>query len=1129
MSKELKLEDFLPGYPFLPDVMENLSDDLFDLYHDTYDNANFRKKEFYLSKLEQIEPRPKEAGVPLKHQSFLAKFLSPRTLNDEMLLFHGMGSGKTCSVVMIAELAKKINPALKPALVLVKGGTLRRNFIKELVFKCTKGQYIPDNFDSLTNEEKTRRINKLVGQNYEFATFETFTTHVIDKYSTEQLKKTYSNRIIIIDEAQHLRIHAEKSEKKKLDVYQSIHRFLHSLENCKKLILSGTPMIDRPEELASIMNLLLPLDNQLPTGKQFLEEYFSKGSLKSKEKLQDILRGRVSYLRSMESSIVKLFEGKVQAPLKKMPVVPLEMSKFQAKVYIQAYNDDIGAGMSDEEKQKLIQREVNKDAEEPESEDEPREERKSKEEKGLYDQSRQASMFVFPDETYGSEGFNNGKWIKQKTKQKLGKDTKMKQIKTNEFSLTKEFTDILTNKGQASVSQIIKNISKYSCKFSQAIQEIILHPQDNTFVYSKFVYGSGAILFGELLKLVGFSRSRARESVEDEEEKEQKKPKEKKKATRTIFSKEDMTDQDFNNLLTQEMEENQQTTQKILEEEKDIEPTSGKRYAIITGETAGETEIDRILDKFNSPKNKYGEYIQVIIGSQVIGEGKSLNNVRRIIVLTPHWNNSETEQAIARGIRAFSHEDLPKGEQVVHVYRYVAQTPTVKSIDAIMYKTSEDKDLLIKQLERVCKETAVDCALNYKRNKLSSDINGNRECEYQSCQYMCASDPSSSPDLIEDTYNLFYAEDTIENLIRSVQQLFRTRFSYDLVELTTNLPDISQIILIRSLKMMIEKSIPIINRYGLTSYLREENNFYFLVDKIEYPASFPLEYYNRFPNIQPKIHFSDIVSISEYKYFSDISNKIQRLDPIEQRDEIIKIITGLKTDLKEMFFEYAIIARLLNVPKHVQLRNLIIGIFTNSTFQMEDGSFVSLIDENNSKCLPSKAIKDFTKSKDISLLKWRACNDSDKKTIASHKTGIKSSLEKNEYGCYGKVGENQKFRIKFLEEHKDTRKNSTGIVCSTINPKERIFEILVKVKADPPVPLNISDRTKPIRELLSNKKLPYTEKQLFALSQKDFERIYYWYTKVQKQSACKSLQDWFEEHNLLVYEESDKKKKEKKK
>jgi Helicase conserved C-terminal domain./Sel1 repeat. len=703
----------------------------------------------------------------------------------------------------------------------------------------------------------------------------------------------------------------------------------------------------------------------------------------------------------------------------------------------------------------------------------------------------------------------------------MGKDGKMKQIKTNEFSLTKEFTDILTDKGRASVSQIIKNIHTYSCKFAQAIQEIILHPKENTFVYSKFVYGSGAILFGELLKLVGFSRTRARESVEAEEK---KKEKNKKGALeKNAFGKDEMTDKDFNNLLTQEMAENQQETQ---EEQKDIEPTTGKRYAIITGETAGETEIDRVLDKFNSSKNKYGEYIQVIIGSQVIGEGKSLNNVRRIIVLTPHWNNSETEQAIARGIRAFSHEDLPKKEQVVHVYRYVAQTPAVKSIDSIMYKTSEDKDLLIKQLERVCKESAVDCALNYKRNKLSSDTDGSRECEYQSCQYTChVSGIGANPKLIEDTYNLFYAEDTIENLIHSIQQLFRTRFSYDLVELTTNLPDISQIIMIRSLKMMIEKSIPIINRYGLTSYLREENNFYFLVDKIEYPASFPLEYYNRFPNIQPKIHFPDIVSISEYKYFGDISSKIQHLDPVKQRDDIIKIITGLKTDLKEMFFEYAIIASLLNIPRHVELRNLIIGIFTNSTFQMEDGSFVSLIDENNSKCLPSKAIKDFTKSKDVSVLKWRACNDSDKQTISSHKTGIKSSLEKNEYGCYGKVGENQKFRIKFLEEHKDTRKNSTGIVCSTINPKERIFELLVKVKADPPDPLNIKDRAKPIRELLSNKKLPYTEKQLLALTQKDFERIYYWNTKVQKQVACKALQDWFEQHNLLVYEESDKKKK----
>jgi hypothetical protein len=33
--------------------------------------------------------------------------------------------------------------------------------------------------------------------------------------------------------------------------------------------MSGTPMRDNAENIADVMNLLLPLDKQLPTGKSF--------------------------------------------------------------------------------------------------------------------------------------------------------------------------------------------------------------------------------------------------------------------------------------------------------------------------------------------------------------------------------------------------------------------------------------------------------------------------------------------------------------------------------------------------------------------------------------------------------------------------------------------------------------------------------------------------------------------------------------------------------------------------------------------------------------------------------------------------------------------------------------------
>ena len=45
--------------------------------------------------------------------------------------------------------------------------------------------------------------------------------------------------------------------------------------------MSGTPMKDIPDEFASVINLILPPSKTLPTGKKFIEEYFTINEKKS--------------------------------------------------------------------------------------------------------------------------------------------------------------------------------------------------------------------------------------------------------------------------------------------------------------------------------------------------------------------------------------------------------------------------------------------------------------------------------------------------------------------------------------------------------------------------------------------------------------------------------------------------------------------------------------------------------------------------------------------------------------------------------------------------------------------------------------------------------------------------------
>ena len=68
----------------------------------------------------------------------------------------------------------------------------------------------------------------------------------------ETIRDEYSNLVIVIDEAHHL--HIKESKK---NAYSQIYRMLHLVKNCKVILMTGTPMVDSPSEIASLMNLIL--------------------------------------------------------------------------------------------------------------------------------------------------------------------------------------------------------------------------------------------------------------------------------------------------------------------------------------------------------------------------------------------------------------------------------------------------------------------------------------------------------------------------------------------------------------------------------------------------------------------------------------------------------------------------------------------------------------------------------------------------------------------------------------------------------------------------------------------------------------------------------------------------------
>jgi hypothetical protein len=170
----------------------------------------------------------------------------------EKSAYFEMGTGKTCTAIgAIEQLRYEKNSHIKGALIFAKGSRLLKNFIQELLFTCTDGRYVPDNFLSLTDLEKVRRVRKITSEFYSFFTFEKF-AKILTKLSDRDIIDRFSNNVIVIDEIHNIREKVVKQtkdsdffKKDSFYVYKQFHRMLHLIKYSKILLMSGTVMKSR--------------------------------------------------------------------------------------------------------------------------------------------------------------------------------------------------------------------------------------------------------------------------------------------------------------------------------------------------------------------------------------------------------------------------------------------------------------------------------------------------------------------------------------------------------------------------------------------------------------------------------------------------------------------------------------------------------------------------------------------------------------------------------------------------------------------------------------------------------------------------------------------------------------------
>lgn len=1023
----ISIENFYPKYPFI----DPISDDLNPYVGVSFNDAIVTKKEFREKRLDRLEPLPQTAGSQLKHQQYIAEFMSAKTGYDRLLLFHAPGTGKTCTAISVAERLKE-SKLYQGAIICAKGDGLLNNFKQELVFTCTKGQYIPENYETLTELQKIHRINKSVNVFYSFVTFETFARE-LSTISDELLIQRYDSHVIIIDEVHNLRDHTSSSRedddddddnaaanedddaaaaavtvqqrnRMPLDIYAQFHRLLHLLTRAKVLLMSGTPIKDTADEFGSVMNLILPLDKQFVTDKAFIDRYFGDSTnselLTNKNEFIDKIRGHVSYLKTATSDILKREVGVRIGKLKHFIVSVDRMSAFQSRAYENAYNADMKS-------------------------------------KSIYINSRQAALFVFPDGSAGQSGFKKYITVKH-IQSKITGTSHTKYEANNEF--------------KKAVSAIDR-LEELSSKYAFLIKTILSKPNQKHFIYCQYVNGSGLITLSLILNQFGYSAATGSET------------------------------------------------------------TKGKRYALLTRQTSSIKSLQRLINRFNSDDNLYGDYISIVLGSRVVNEGFTFKCIRNEFILTGHWNYAETMQAIARGWRFGSHSALvERGEDniTVDVYQQVSlpttttTTTNIKSIDLELYEVSERKDVINKQIEKIVKETAFDCPLTIARNKILG-YDGQRECDYDRCNYTC--DGKIGQVVDKSTYNLNPIISSVNQRIKELFKRNRQQF-YSFDDLLAEFPELDEYELSTALHTLVKSDDLYIDRFGLKKFLRFHDNTLFLSTDPKTDESILSEYYSRNLVLENGDNFDTILAET---YDNALPRKVQELFDYPELTRIL--IVNLPPIVQREILAACVLARdVVKTTKNAAVRDDILRLYEG---------FFGVRSVNGIKMLSIWLYSDTLGAicYDDTGKNFKPCR------IDGGLASIKSPV--GYMGLFNPTSNDFCLRNTDIDEKHDLRKVTVGRRCQ--NYEYNVLLDLIAKRMQIAAPKNYtvagltttaeSDDDNIRNELMkivnSNAKYAYIAKTLTDKdSITDIKRFLYWANQ-SKDNMCSNMKSWFRDKNLL--------------
>ena len=896
-TNEFLKQKELTEYNIQDNKYKNKSQDKYDFLYPTLNDPYFnlkiaKRKEFITTKYDgTIHDIKKHSDLLCKmnfellpHQAFVKNFLSLNTPYNSLLLYHGLGSGKTCSAIGIAEEMRTytIQIGMRKKILFIASPNLQYNFKLQLfderkLIKKEDGEWNlnicigssllkeinPIDLKDLPRKKIIKQINYIINKYYEFMGYGQFANYITENinistnidYSKKEkedmeiknIKRVFNNRLIIIDEVHNIRLTDENKNNKTAALLMKVAK--HAI-NMRLLLLSATPMYNSHKEIVWITNLMNINDKRSTI--EMSDIFDKEGNFKQEGKsiLKRKLTGYISYVRGENPYVFpyriypkdfSISNSFIETPF---PIIQMNGKTIDKPIkYINVYTNKIGEYQYNG--YKLIIENISKNTQK-----------------------------FFKDNINEIPSFDNmesfGYRILQKPLEALNiiyPNAELDNIVNtpkfpNDISINKE--EIVSNiVGKNGLYNIMKstiegipenidykpktlekygrifnqdNIGKYSAKIA-SICDAIKNSTGIILIYSQYI-DSGILPISLALEEMGISRFCSNSSQNKN------------------FMKSKIEQIDANTMLSK-----RQFLNKIIANEEGDETTSRSftpaKYMIICGDPFISPSNSEDIKYANNIENKYGEKVKVILISKAGAEGIDFKNIRQIHIMEPWYNMNRIEQIIGRGVRNLSHCNLPFEERNVQLFLHstlLSSKENEEAADLYVYRFAEQKALKIGKVTRLLKEVSVDCILNIEQTNFSAEkllehaenknINiklSNGEtipfrigdnpftdvCDYMdNCEHKCYPKNTNhvidETEIVEDTYNIDYIKSNNDIIIDKIKYLFREQSFY------------KRDVLISSIN--ITQKYPIEQIYfALTTLIKNKNNI--IYDKYGRPGN----------------------------------------------------------------------------------------------------------------------------------------------------------------------------------------------------------------------------------------------------------------------------------------------------